>query len=173
MKQIHILRGPSGSGKTTFANNLIVNQPDHRICSADSFHMVDGEYQFNPANIGQAHAACLEDFLLAIDLGVSLIIVDNTHIHTWEWTNYARIGMMHKDYEVKVHDFVVSRIDVMNICAARNKHAVPQDVVYRMCGEFESAGIAPVLDVDIVKHDVKLPEIDIPYEAKPYQAISG
>jgi predicted kinase len=162
MKEIHILRGPSGSGKSTFASKLTIHEEDHVVCSADKYFLDHlGEYKFNPAKLGVAHAECLETFLIAIKQGVPLIIVDNTHTQEWEWINYARIGEMQEgEYKVTVHNFVVRDIATMNLCAARNAHAVPKDVVYRMCGEFEEHPGMPA-GYTVETHEVACPTLNV------------
>jgi tRNA uridine 5-carbamoylmethylation protein Kti12 len=136
MKLAIIIRGPSGSGKSTLTKKLTEYHNGHghdvTVCSADNFFMKDvkwidefgkecsrGEYQFNPAKLGEAHAACLGKFIGAITDKHPVVIVDNTNIKNWEWRNYAM----------------------------RNVHRVPADIVYRMCVEFEPCENAVVHQV--------------------------
>lgn len=138
-KSVEILSGVPGCGKSTFALQRLKfyangNRPVY-ICSADDFHMVDGEYVFNPANIGQAHATCLRKFIKSLvslaDCDDCLVIVDNTNIHAWERMNYIAIAEA-LGFEVSVHCWLVHAIVDLHVCIERNTHGVPADVIARM-----------------------------------------
>lgn len=160
MKLALIIRGPSGSGKSTLTKKLTEyhngNGHDVTVCSADDFFMqdversaVDGtprkDYVFNPAKLGEAHAACLGKFIGAITDKHPVVIVDNTNIKHWEWRNYAMIARA-AGYEVQIQEFRV-KPDAYKTVARRNVHRVPADIVYRMCVEFEPCSNAVVHEV--------------------------
>ncbi|MEG1581928.1 MAG: hypothetical protein RR334_02065, partial [Clostridia bacterium] len=68
MKKIIIIRGISGSGKTTFAIKLkslfAERGEDCEICEADDYFTgTDGQYNFNPNLLSQAHNACYSKFV--------------------------------------------------------------------------------------------------------------
>jgi tRNA uridine 5-carbamoylmethylation protein Kti12 len=163
MKLAIIIRGPSGSGKSTLTKKLTEYHNGHghdvTVCSADNFFMKDvkwidefgkecsrGEYQFNPAKLGEAHAACLGKFIGAITDKHPVVIVDNTNIKNWEWRNYAMIARA-AGYEVEVQEFRVEWVEAIKTVARRNVHRVPADIVYRMCVEFEPCENAVVHQV--------------------------
>lgn len=105
--KILIYRGTSGAGKTTHAKKTIgeimlaetknvgsaeglsVCVPNIVYCSADDY-FVDpwGEYRFDPAELGNAHAECYDKFLSAIAEQADYIVVDNTFCQLWELSPY-------------------------------------------------------------------------------------
>ena len=142
-KRVTIMRGPSGSGKGTFVREKMWHAD---VVSADDFFMVpvegeDGEtvkyeYRFDPYKIALAHTDCFHRFLKCLENGVEDIVVDNTNIHLWEFQNYITAAEM-MGYEVQVKAFLPTLIEDITICAKRNAHGTPIEVVARMCYEFE------------------------------------
>lgn len=146
-RKVLILRGPSGCGKSTRAQHIQDTKKycgwrpfTVRVVSADQFFInVDtGEYEFNPLKIGEAHADCLSRFIEILGTASSetLLIVDNTNIHRWEFHHYveaARLG----GWDVSIEQFVPRSFDDAKLCIKRNQHKVPADVILRMCNEFE------------------------------------
>ena len=139
MKTLSIVRGVPGSGKSTLVAEMAESSRqvglECTVCSADHFHMVNGEYRFDPRKIGEAHATCLAKAIQAMRDGIDLVIVDNTFIHRWEWMNYASIGYA-LGCRVQVVQ-VVPTEEQLAVCAARNVHGVPEEVIRRMAAEFE------------------------------------
>lgn len=130
MPKAIILSGPSGSGKTTWAK---ANYPEAIVCSADH-HFVDsetGESKFDPSQIAEAHSNCLNKFILECRCQMEDIVVDNTNLNHWERQNYHDIARCN-EYEVEYHNFVVATVREIWICAKRNKHGVPAEVVAKM-----------------------------------------
>lgn len=134
--KILIMRGIPGSGKTTWLRN---NHPDlfdvpwgnvdNGWCSADHYHLKDGIYQFDPANIQNAHACCLRKFMLRVveQPYVKTVAVDNTNLTAWECAAYYYIGELYTT-DIKIvtiwTDFLVA--------AKRNTHGVPIERVAQM-----------------------------------------
>ena len=177
-KKVIILRGISGSGKSSFIKGLY----NPKIVSADEFFLEpapnfdyglveDGLidpphpvvrksasevyfYVFKPALIGQAHAWCFGEFINALHSGAETVVVDNTNIHVWEFENYIHLaGVM--DYEVEVKTFKPVTLEEVRLCAERNSHNVPADVIMKMAFEFEDGFLFALtygLDVDWVKN---------------------
>ena len=64
MNKLIIMRGLPGSGKSKVVREIIakaINDHQHSaiVCSADQFFTnPDGEYNFNPSMIAQAHMDC-------------------------------------------------------------------------------------------------------------------
>lgn len=147
MRKVIIMRGVPGSGKSTrareIARDTVGEDGSCVICSADDFHMVREEesgplvYRFNPAKIAEAHAACMRRFLESLLSGVNLVIVDNTNIHEWEYTNYLRAALLAK-YEIEFAECRVKTVEEIRDCAARNIHGVPLSVIALMAVEYES-----------------------------------
>lgn len=92
MKTVLILRGVSGSGKTTFAETLAALNPDRvAICTADDyFYDEQGNYNFNPAELGKAHLYCQSLFHVAMESeNIDLIIVANTNTKPSDFAYYV------------------------------------------------------------------------------------
>ena len=89
---IVILQGVSGAGKSTYASRLLGESPDGAIVSANDYFVVGGRYQFDPARLGEAHAACLRKFMILTAMRISPIIVDNTNARVDEIAPYYAIG---------------------------------------------------------------------------------
>ena len=122
--KILLYRGTSGAGKTTHAKKTIgevmlaetknlgsdtglsVSVPNVVYCSADDYFMdpKTGEYRFDPAELGNAHAECYDKFLSAIAEQADYIIVDNTFCQLWELSPYL-VHAKSKEIPVHVYQF--------------------------------------------------------------------
>lgn len=127
--KVIIARGLPGSGKSTWLDR---NYPDAVVCSADFYHMVEGEYRFDPRNAGKAHADCLRSYLKALELLTvqapqTVVAVDNTNTTAHEISPYLRLA------EVFDCDYEIAWIDVpLKICLQRQTHNVPLQTMLRM-----------------------------------------
>jgi len=85
-----ILRGIPGSGKTTFAQMM----DEAKVCSADWFfvNLKTGEYRFDPKQLPDAHAACMQRFIELVVSTNKSIVVDNTNITAIEIAPYVAIA---------------------------------------------------------------------------------
>jgi predicted kinase len=133
------MRGIPGSGKSTYVRETLWGEfevPMPRkvpvVCSADDFHMVDGEYKFDPNNIRKAHRACLKKFIDACTKGSPLVIVDNTNTQQWEYVQYVNIAQAF-EYDVKIVEFRITATQSYE----RNIHKVPLDVIEKMYERFQ------------------------------------
>lgn len=126
--KVIILRGGSGAGKSTWIKN---NHPDAIIVSADDFFMVDGEYLFDPAKLGEAHASCLRNFTsLCMDVklaedsldgvGEYPLIVDNTNTSLAEFAGYVSVASAF-GHDVEISTFIYDPVDAWK----RNSHGTP------------------------------------------------
>lgn len=96
--QILVLSGLPGAGKSTHVQQLIADacargQAAAAVSADDFFIQPDGAWVFDPAKIGDAHAACLQRFIAhcqARDLDVC--IVDNTNLSIAEIAPYMAIA---------------------------------------------------------------------------------
>lgn len=86
MKTCFIVRGVSGSGKSTLSKSL-AEKYSAVICSADDFHMVDGEYKFDYRKLAQAHEECYQKFCEAVFAGDN-VIIDNTNTTEAQYQKY-------------------------------------------------------------------------------------
>jgi predicted kinase len=150
MKKVIILRGPSGAGKSTVTKEY----PNATVISADDFfmQMVDFngnfdepeafmpeptfEYKFDVAKLSEAHAQSVKLFTDALKRGDELVIVDNTNIKHWQFAHYIGIAEL-AGYNVEVVSIIGFTIEDIKLCASRNAHNVPIDVVAKMFYEFE------------------------------------
>jgi predicted kinase len=149
VNKLTIIRGIVGSGKSHYVAKLRQkeNLSPELVCSADNFFMVNGVYVFDPLKLPQAHAACMKRFIFLLMVKKAKhIIVDNTNIHEWEFTNYRYLATL-AGYKVEIVEFRVETISDVAICAGRNKHKVPQEIVWQMAMEFEPDSKAIVFPV--------------------------
>lgn len=110
--KVYILSGCSGSGKTSFAyTHAYGNDRGEVLCpewldkryviSTDEFFVHQGIYQFDPAKLGEAHAACMQRFVLLVTTNKPIIIVDNSNTTTEEIAPYYSVARAF-GYEVEL-----------------------------------------------------------------------
>jgi len=138
-----VVRGLPGSGKSHWVEAQDFPQ-GWTYCSADKFYMVDGQYRYNKSRQGEAHAFCLEEFLIAIEKESPCIVVDNTCSREWEYKNYLRIARMH-GYTVQIIEITCQHRTMAKVFASRNSHGVPEDVVVGMFERWEQDGRAKLV----------------------------
>jgi predicted kinase len=128
-----ILQGIPGSGKSSYVSYLKGVASDISrevvVCSADHYFMRDGEYKFNPAFLGEAHAACMRRFIETVQQGGNVtVIVDNTNITEIEIAPYYAVARAFGSAKVEIVTFEV----YPETGAARNVHGVPFSECCRM-----------------------------------------
>lgn len=128
MKRVIIFRGLPGSGKSTLAKKL-----GGFVVSADDYFMVDGVYRFDPSKLGEAHIACMRNFLYACGVDMPLIAVDNTNTTLMELNPYRLVALAH-GYEVEVHRVICNP----EVAFKRGTHNVPLNTIKRMDIHFET-----------------------------------
>jgi hypothetical protein len=127
MKQILLLRGTPGSGKSTLAK-MIVNK-DYCHKEADMFFVdQDGNYNFEPSKIKEAHKWCQEEVEFLMKYEHSPIVVSNTFTQEWEMESYFELA---KQYGYRVHSVIVE-----NRHGGVNTHGVPEDKLEVMKNRF-------------------------------------
>jgi predicted kinase len=124
-KLLYIVRGVPGSGKTTLAKQLTSNvfEADHY------FYDNDGNYNFIPSEIKEAHKECQQFVGFAMESGIQKIAVSNTFTQEWEMEPYFELA--------KKHEFKVFTIIVENRHGGKNQHGVPEDKIEQMKNRFE------------------------------------
>jgi len=142
-KICYILRGLPGTGKSELAQSLksgAFPSGFGAIFSTDDRFMVDGEYQFNPADLPLNHA---ENLRLATEwmkthsqvISKAHCIIDNTNTQHWEYASYVDAA--------KKNGFMVQVITVdwdskhFALYAERNSHGVPIEAIQRMAERWE------------------------------------
>lgn len=140
MKKLIILRGVSGSGKSTRAVKLIKESKalSSLICSADGF-FVDhnsGDYNWDPKKLGAAHAWCKARAELAMELGLKLVVIDNTSSTKWEYEPYLELA---ERFGYEVVEETIGQLDEssLKIYANRNRHGVSLDIIRKQAKRFE------------------------------------
>lgn len=99
--------------------------PHRGTFSADK-HFIDenGDYRFNPKQLGEAHRLCMLGYLTAVRESnietPELIIVDNTNCSIAEVAPYLQTGLAY-GHQVKV----VTLLREPRECAKDNEHEVP------------------------------------------------
>lgn len=128
--EAYIMRGIPGSGKSTWVGNIVRFYEDRHksvlVCSADHYHIVNGEYRFDPKNVTKAHNSCLKTFLYEGRLK-DVVIVDNTNISAWEISPYYRLAEM---FEYKVT--IVQVVCPFEVAIKRQTHRVPDEKIFAM-----------------------------------------
>ncbi len=124
MKQVFVLCGIPGSGKSTVAKTM---WPTAKVVSADDFFMVEGEYRFDPLQIGQAHNTCFRNFIESLQAGVECVVVDNTNTEVVELAPYMQAAAAF-GYEAKA----VTILCNPKTAIKRNIHKVPDTTIYQM-----------------------------------------
>jgi predicted kinase len=125
MKSLFLLRGLPGAGKSTLAKSIGGSHIE-----ADMFFMKDGEYQFDPTKLRDAHEWCRRTTETAMVRGSDKVIVSNTFTQEWEMKAYYELA--------KNHGFTVFSLIVENRHEGVNEHNVPQEALDRMKARFET-----------------------------------
>lgn len=118
MKVLTLIRGLPGSGKTTLAQKL-ARYAEH--VEADMYFTKNGEYNFNPAYLREAHQWCQDCASRKMEAGDD-VIVSNTFVRLWEMDAYLTLA--------RTHGYTVQIIE----CKGRfeNVHGVPADKLREM-----------------------------------------
>lgn len=132
-KIMYITRGISGSGKSTLAKSLGENGV---VFSADDFFMVNGEYQFDPEKIKDAHIWNQLRAFNALKNGISPIVVDDTNLEAWEMQPYVKAAQK-MGYKIEIREPNTPWKFDSEILAKKNKHDVPKDVIEEMIKRYQ------------------------------------
>jgi len=156
MKVAFIIGGVPGSGKSTTARAIAQSNADKSgefwtqngvvyygvrglpdvgedlilaaIHSTDEYFMKDGEYKYNPKQLGIFHNANYKAFRKSLMDEIPIVICDNTNTTRKEWGSYAR--------EAEQQGYIVAHVIMPHpnpeIAAKRNSHGVPIDVIKKM-----------------------------------------
>lgn len=122
-----LVRGISGSGKTTYAKELLKHDPSVSHYEADMFFYKNGEYNFDPKKLKDAHNWCIKQTEIDLMFGKS-VIVSNTFTQKWEIEPYIELG---KKYGAEI----IIKKATGNY---QNVHGVPSEALERMRARWEN-----------------------------------
>ena len=150
MKVLYIVRGLSGSGKSSLGDALTNpifddtaelpkgqrSTPNawkkHYYSADDYFTDEQGNYNFDPAELANAHADCFSKVELAMTKDYILkIAVCNTFSQAWEAEPYFKLA--------KKYDYSPFVVECQN--AFKNVHEVPQETIDAMRERWETIKI--------------------------------
>ena len=152
MAKLIIMIGIPGSGKSSFVKKHF---SDAIVCSADHFFEDDdGNYNFDPRKIGEAHAACQNKFIRwALSYKSNdTCVIDNTNLTKWERQIYLNTAVL-TGIEIEIHQFVCKTDEDILNCANRNSHGVPVDAVKAMHCRYEEPNQIDGHKYSIVTHN--------------------
>ena len=137
MTTLYLIRGLPGSGKTTLAPSVFGGwATGGGVCFAADDWMVDaeGRYAFDPARLGECHAACQAATRKALDAGIN-VAVHNTFSQAWELAPYRKIA---EDLgcQLAILDLFDAGLTDQEL-ADRNSHGVPVATIRTMRQRWE------------------------------------
>jgi tRNA uridine 5-carbamoylmethylation protein Kti12 len=127
MASLTLIRGMPGSGKTTLGQKLsLVTRSSEQIETDMFFYDQEGNYNFDPKKLHEAHEWCRKMCLVLLEKNRS-VIVSNTFITVKELEPYF---------------YLASRFNIVpNIITCQsqfeNIHNVPESTLNKMKEEFE------------------------------------
>jgi predicted kinase len=125
MKSLFLLRGLPGAGKSTLAKSIGGSHVE-----ADMYFLNEqGEYNFDPAKLKDAHNWCRETAEAAMKRGADKLIVSNTFTMEWEMDAYYELA--------EKYNFTVFSLIVENRHGGKNVHNCPEEKVEMMKKRFE------------------------------------
>jgi predicted kinase len=123
MSKLTLIRGLPGSGKTTLAKTM--THAYH--VETDMYFMVNGEYKFDPKQLGPAHDWCQRQAALFLESGKD-VVVSNTFTRRWEIEPYEKMAkVLGCGFEVLETNGVY-----------QNVHGVPPEAIERMKARWET-----------------------------------
>ena len=125
MKSLFLLRGLPGAGKSTLAKSIGGSHVE-----ADMYFLNEqGDYNFDPAKLKDAHNWCRKTAETAMKRGADKVIVSNTFTMEWEMDAYYELA--------EKHGFTVFSLIVENRHGGKNVHNCPEEKVEMMKKRFE------------------------------------
>lgn len=120
---VFVLRGLPGTGKTWLAENILracnVLGISGRMCSADSWFMRGGHYQWQRRQLTQAHEHCMGMCLYLMHARHQVVVVDNTNLRDedYQWYVDAANGVFYEPFIVEFH---VESAEEAALCTRRS-----------------------------------------------------
>ena len=104
------------------------------VVGADDFFEGSEGYRFDKTKLAEAHGQCFRRFIDLLDVGVDLVIVDNTNTTTEEIAPYM-LGASAYGYEAEVITIEVKlkigKVWLDDFAHRRSIHACPADTILR------------------------------------------
>ena len=138
MKHMTILRGGPGSGKTTFAKAL-AQRNRAEVVSADDYFTKDGVYNFNPAELGQAHGQCFRRAVTSISNWGCDLVIDNTNSQSDEMIAYLALAQAY-GYTVEI----ITMVCEPEVAWARQTHGLPREKFDQINKRLASSEMTPL-----------------------------
>ena len=123
--KVVIIRGLPGSGKSTMAKELAEITGMLHV-ETDMYFEKNGDYNFNPKLLPEAHAWCQEEARKALKSGKG-VIVSNTFTRVWEFQPYIDMA---KEFGVPCQ-VITAKGNFQNV------HGVPDHAIQRMKERWE------------------------------------
>ena len=145
MNRMIIMRGLPGSGKSTMAKAiydqyLLEYIHGDSTCpvrlSTDDIFMADGQYLWDFKSLGKAHALNQEKTMVALQKGLSPVIIDNTNTTYSEIKPYMEIGKYY-NCSFSIRESMTDWAFEPEILFKKNSHGVPLDVINKMLQRWE------------------------------------
>jgi predicted ABC-type ATPase len=138
---VFILRGIPGAGKSTIEQMIYSRTTGpYNDCSADSYFIQAGTYNFDRSMIGLAHQSCLRRFISCVQgywpplyngvwniIKYSCIFLDNTNTTISEFSHYVKIADAY-GYKTVIVTLNIS----VETSLKRNVHQVPEKTIRGM-----------------------------------------
>jgi predicted kinase len=138
------MRGLPGSGKSTTAKRILnkfrgIYGSIVCKCSADDYFTDDhGNYNFDATKLGRAHGACQTKAKVAMEEGISLVVVDNTNTMKKEMNPYLKVAKK-QGYKVRIIMVGGTEEEDIKLYTSRNVHGVPEEAIRRMAGRIKES----------------------------------
>lgn len=128
MSHLYIIRGLPGSGKSTLGKDMEMSGLVDDHFEADMWMVGrDGEYQFNPENLGYCHQSCFDAACKSLLMGYH-VAVSNTFTTEYEMYNYIKF--------CQDNNIPFTTIIVENRHGNSSVHNVPEKTMNNMRSRF-------------------------------------
>ncbi|XP_053604494.1 uncharacterized protein LOC128671769 isoform X2 [Plodia interpunctella] len=142
VRTLIIMRGAPGSGKSYLSRQVIQATVGYsnkiynsHVFSTDDYFSMRGPYEFNKFRLKDAHAWNQHRSRIAMESGLSPVIIDNTNIEIWEMEPYFRNGVAN-GYKIEILEPQTTWARKPNQLMKKNIHGVPLSSITRMLDNY-------------------------------------